>query len=180
MKYAAFIRGIGPGDPAKSNASLCKVFEDLGYDDVRAFISSGNILFETDITDTDNLELMIEKALTDQLGFTANVIVRSQPQLAAFVASQPFGTKQHSRTEYLTVTFIKANRAEQGVELTKAPLGKSFHLLSYNPDIHAVCGITNTTVGKTPDFMVWLERQYGKDITTRTFNTIQRVLAKLD
>jgi uncharacterized protein (DUF1697 family) len=64
MNYAAFIRGIEPRDPAKSNASLCKVFEDLGYSDVWAFISSGNILFETADMDINT----IEKALTEQLG----------------------------------------------------------------------------------------------------------------
>jgi uncharacterized protein (DUF1697 family) len=180
MKYAAFIRGIGPGDPAKSNASLCRVFESLDYSNVRGFISSGNILFETAVKDTDRLEDAIEKALTEHLGFAAMVIVRSKTDLEKFVATQPFGTKEHSRTNYQTVTFRKSKRAEQGVELPKTPLGKSFRLLSYDANIRAVCGITDTTVGKTPDFMVWLERQYGKNITTRTYNTIQRVLAKMN
>jgi uncharacterized protein (DUF1697 family) len=180
MNYAAFIRGIGPGDPAKSNASLVKVFESLGYQNARAFISSGNILFETgEERPTDDLETEIEQALTEQLGFQAKTVVRSHDQLAKFIASKPFGAKKHSPRTYLTVTFLKTKRAEQGIDLPKVPLGKSFRLLRYDQDIRAVCGITDTTVGKTPDFMVWLERQYGKDITTRTYNTVLRVAAKL-
>jgi uncharacterized protein (DUF1697 family) len=180
MNYTAFIRGIGPGDPAKSNASLIKVFESLGYSNVRAFISSGNILFETEEErPTDQLETEVEQALTEQLGFQATTIVRSSDQLQKFIASKPFGDQTHSPTTYLTVTFIKSKRAEQGVELPDIPLGKSFRLLSYDKGIQAVCGITNTTVGKTPDFMIWLERQYGKDITTRTMSTVRRVAAKL-
>jgi uncharacterized protein (DUF1697 family) len=180
MNYAAFIRGIGPGNPAKSNASLVKVFESLGYQNVRAFISSGNILFETgQERPTDQLETEIEQALTEQLGFQAKTVVRSHDQLAKFIAGVPFGAKKHNPTTYLTVTFLKTKRTEQGIDLPKVPLGKSFHLLRYDQDIRAVCGITNTTVGKTPDFMVWLERQYGKDITTRTYNTVLRVAAKL-
>jgi uncharacterized protein (DUF1697 family) len=180
MKFVAFIRGIGPGDPAKSNASLCKVFEGLGYSNVRAFISSGNILFETADTNTDKLEATIEKALTEQLGFAAMVIVRNKADLEKFVATEPFGDDAHSRTNYQTVTFLKTKWAEQGIKLPTVPLGKSFRLLNYDQNIRAVCGITDTTVGKTPDFMTWLERQYGKDITTRTYNTVCRVLAKMN
>jgi uncharacterized protein (DUF1697 family) len=180
MKYAAFIRGIGPGDPAKSNASLCKVFESLGYKNVRAFISSGNILFEAEEErPADKLEHDIEQALTEQLKFKAMAIVRSHRQLQKFINGRPFGEQTHSPTTYLTVTFVKTKRAAQGIELPEIPLGKSFRLLGYDKELQAVYGITDTTKGKTPDFMIWLERQFGKDITTRTFNTIQRVTAKL-
>jgi uncharacterized protein (DUF1697 family) len=180
MKYAAFIRGIGPGDPAKSNASLCRVFESLGYGNVRAFISSGNILFETDKErPTDELEQAIEQALTNQLGFRATAVVRSHDQLAKFIDTEPFGDQTHSPSTYLTVTFLKTKRMAQGVELPEVPPGKSFKLLSYSPELQAVCGTTDTRAQKTPDFMVWLERQFGKDITTRTYNTVQRVTSKL-
>jgi hypothetical protein len=36
------------------------------------------------------------------------------------------------------------------------------------------------TVSKTPDLMVCLEKQFGKQITTRTWKTIGRILKKLD
>jgi uncharacterized protein (DUF1697 family) len=34
MKYAAFLRGIGPGDPRMRNDQLRGVFESLGYSDI--------------------------------------------------------------------------------------------------------------------------------------------------
>ena len=39
--------------------------------------------------------------------------------------------------------------------------------------------IDNSVPGKTPNFMQWLERSYGKDITTRTWLTVQRIATKL-
>ena len=39
--------------------------------------------------------------------------------------------------------------------------------------------IDNST-GATPDFMARLEKTYGKDITTRTWLTVQRVVKKME
>ena len=36
------------------------------------------------------------------------------------------------------------------------------------------------TDGLDTDFMVKLERQFSKDITSRTWNTIQRILKKME
>ena len=35
--------------------------------------------------------------------------------------------------------------------------------------------IDNSDPGRTPDFMAWLEKTYGKDITTRTWDTVAKV-----
>ena len=34
-------------------------------------------------------------------------------------------------------------------------------------------------VGRTPDLMLWLEKQFGKKITTRTWKTVGKILAKM-
>jgi hypothetical protein len=35
------------------------------------------------------------------------------------------------------------------------------------------------TTGKTPDLMSWLEKQYGKEISSRTWKTVNRLLARM-
>jgi hypothetical protein len=44
----------------------------------------------------------------------------------------------------------------------------------------AICSVIDLTGSKTPDLMVWLEKQFGKQITTRTWKTVGRILRKLD
>ncbi|MGB7979794.1 MAG: hypothetical protein WCF36_03250 [Candidatus Nanopelagicales bacterium] len=40
--------------------------------------------------------------------------------------------------------------------------------------------MTDSTVpGQTPTFMTWLQRTCGKDITTRSWLTVQRVVSKM-
>jgi uncharacterized protein (DUF1697 family) len=175
---AAFLRGIGPGDPRKSNESLRRVFEQLGFDNVRSFISSGNILFESPQTATDQLEQMIEKGFRDQLGMEVPAFVRSRKEIEAFVARKPFGALEHKRETYLTVTLLRTGNRKQGRAVT-GKRGDDVRVVSYDVAFRAVCAVTDTTAAKTPDFMIWLERELGKDITTRTQNTLERVLRKL-
>src|SRR3954464_9558314 len=107
FKYAALIRGIGPGDPKKSNESLRSVFESLGFQNVRSVISSGNLIFESSERNTDKLERIIESAWTEQLGFEAPTIIRSQDQLQKILESDPFSGVTHSDTSYQLITFCK-------------------------------------------------------------------------
>ena len=178
VAYAAFLRGIGPGDPRKSNESLRRVFEQLGFHNVRSFISSGNILFESPEADTDRLEQMIEMGFRDQVGMEVPAFVRSRKEIEAFVARKPFGALEHNRETYLTVTLLRTGNGKQGKAVI-ARRADDLRVVCYDVAFRAVCAVTNTTASATPDFMVWLERELGKDITTRTQNTLGRVLRKL-
>ncbi len=44
----------------------------------------------------------------------------------------------------------------------------------------AIFSTTDNTVITTSDLMTWLEKQFGKGITSHTQQTIQRILAKLN
>ncbi|MBA3630748.1 MAG: hypothetical protein H0W55_13940 [Actinobacteria bacterium] len=46
----------------------------------------------------------------------------------------------------------------------------------YDRDIYSVIDLTST---RTPDLMPWLEREFGKEITTRTYKTVGRILKRL-
>lgn len=87
-RYVAFLRGVNLGKRQTKSADLKKVFESLGYASVRTLISSGNVSFETGAT--KGLKARIEKALEEHFGFEIGVVVRSQAELAAMIASTPY------------------------------------------------------------------------------------------
>jgi hypothetical protein len=39
--------------------------------------------------------------------------------------------------------------------------------------------VTDTTSRSTPDVMAWLEKEFGRDISSRTWLTVHRVLKKM-
>lgn len=178
-KYAAMIRGIGPGNPNMRGEKLKMAFESVGLANVRPVITSGNVVFESDIADTATLEKMAEAALPWLLDFSRDVFVRSQADLQAIVDADPFAGLVHENAgkTYLTVTFFKTPPSELP-SLPYQPAGKSFELVAMVDG--ALCCVVDLTSGKTPDMMVWLEREFGKGLTTRTYATIARLLSKLN
>jgi uncharacterized protein (DUF1697 family) len=174
--YVALLRGIMPANPNMHNHKLRQVFEDLGFKNVRTVISSGNVLFEADTADSQKLEAKIEAALPEKLGFNSTTIVRSRADLQKLVDRQPFGVAEHTKATNLNVTFLKT---KTGSDLTfpHQPPGKSYTILS--SDGSQVCSTIDISGSKTPDLMTWLEKQFGKTISTRTYQTVQRILAKM-
>lgn len=176
-KYVALIRGIGPGDPQKTNQKLCGALESLGFSNVESVISSGNVIFESDEDDARKLEEMIEAAWPKLLGFEATTIVKSQAQLQKLLAADPFNGALHTGNSYLLITFFK-RPTKPGFDLPYQPSGKPYKIVGYKNN--ALFTITDNTIIKTSDLMTWLEKQFGKEITSRTPLTIQRILKRMD
>lgn len=172
------IRGVGPQNPNMRGEKLRGAFEALGFTNVRPVISSGNVVFETDAADAAKLEAAIEDALSRLLDFSRDTFVRSQAQLQALVKADPFAGLVHENAgkTYLTVTFFKSPPTYLPT-LPHKPEGKEFSL---HANIDGVlCCVVDLSGSKTTDLMAYLERHYGKQITTRTWKTIDRLLAKL-
>ena len=178
MKYAALIRGIGPGNPNMRGPKLASVFESLGCTEVRPFLGSGNVLFTSELGSIKELEFMAEAALPRLLGFEREVFIRSEADLRKIVDANPFGELKHENSgkTYLTVTFFKSPPKSLPT-LPYKPEGKAFTLVANVNG--ALCCVVDLTTGKTPDMMQWLERHYGKHLTTRTWSTVSRILIKL-
>jgi len=174
-KYIAFLRGIGPGNPSMHNDKLRAVFEEIGLGNVRSVIASGNIIFESNRTDVPTIESEIEQALFSRLGFSTTAIVRNEAQLQRLITANPFKGKTHGPTSYLLVTFTK-KPTKPNFKLPYQPPDKPYSLIQMVDD--TLFSVTDNTLIKTPDLMSWLEKQLGKAISSRTWNTIIKISQK--
>jgi len=178
-RYAALLRGISPSGTNMTNDKLRGVFERLGFENVASVLASGNIVFHTAEAGAARLEQRIEQALADDLGLKSRTVIRTHGELRALLDTDPFAGLTHGRGTYLTATFLKdAAAAPRSVPKQSDPRTQ---IVRYDKAARAVLAITdNSHPGTTPDFMSWLERSYGKDITTRTWLTVQRIVTKLE
>ena len=95
--YVALLRGINVGGHRKvPMAALRETAESLGFDKVRTYVASGNLVFESGKS-AGALETALEKAIEARFGFPVDVIVRSATQWAALVAANPL--KEESEKE---------------------------------------------------------------------------------
>ena len=88
--YIAFLRGINLGSRNKIRmADLRELVADLGHENVRTHILSGNVLFESRRRNASKLERELERAIEKQFGFGVAVLVRTRDELAAIVRENP-------------------------------------------------------------------------------------------
>ena len=171
-KYVALLRGIAPTNPNMRNDKLRGVFENLGFENVKTVISSGNVIFESPSRSVKKLEETIEAAFPEQLGFKSTTIIRSQGQIQKLVDEDPFEGMTHSQTSSLNVTFLK-KKSRTEIRFPHKIDNRDYELLGMYDG--AICSVIDLTSAKTPDLMLWLEKQFGKEITTRTWKTVERI-----
>ncbi len=174
-KYAAFLRGINIGGRKVAMKDLQQVFESLGFKNVKTFIASGNVVFESDNSDSTYLKSIIEQKLKSQFAFDIATMLRSIEDLKVLADADPFkGAASDSKTK-LYVTFL-ADRPEERTVLPYEHPDKNF-ILVYLSDTEVCSILTLSPDTGTVDLMQFLEKQFGKKITTRNWNTIQKLLA---
>lgn len=176
-RYAALLRGIMPSNPNMRNDKLRGVFEGLGFEKVATVLSSGNLVFRTEPTDTAELEDRIQGALNAELGIAGGTLVRDYDELRDLLDRDPFEGLVHERGSYLTVTFFKRPIDDPEPAASADPLTR---VVGYDEPTRALLTVIDNSTPKTPDFMAWLDKTYGKDITTRTWLTIQKVVKKME
>ena len=120
-RFVALLRGINVGgrNPI-SMADLRDAFEAEGYRDPSTYISSGNVLFESD-TPRASLEKELEAMLERRLGVNLVVVVRSHRQIRNLVDRSPEGFGDEPDLYHSDVIFLKApltpNRAMRVVDV---------------------------------------------------------------
>lgn len=88
--YVALLRGINVGGKNKIKmADLKACMEALGFEDVRTYIQSGNVIFRTTEREQAVLTGQIEDALAETFGYQLPVVVRSEDEMKEIVAGAP-------------------------------------------------------------------------------------------
>lgn len=174
-RWVALLRGIAPMRENQKNDKLRAVCEELGFGDVDSVASSGNLLFDADNDDRDELQSQLEAAWPDQLGFESISVLRSCQEVAELVAAAPFGDREHGRETYLLVTF--AQEPVPTDDLPQPPDDAAFELLGSSGS--ELFTVTDTTgAAGTPDTMQWLEAQFGPQLTSRTWRIVQQIAGR--
>ncbi len=95
--YVALLRAVNVGGTGKLPMSdLRAMGEALGFANVRTFIASGNLLFDSDLGE-GAVKAALEARLEGYAGKRVPVLVRSAAELAAVVAADPFPDAHGSR-----------------------------------------------------------------------------------
>jgi len=90
LTFVALLRGINVGgNTLVPMRALKEVFETLGFDDVKTYINSGNVIFSTGKGSVRALETSIEKSLEETFGSPIRVVVKSRAEMKRIVGGMP-------------------------------------------------------------------------------------------
>jgi uncharacterized protein (DUF1697 family) len=87
--YVALLRGVNLGKRQLKMEDLRRVATEIGLEDARTDIASGNLLFRSDKGEAA-LKKSLEAALTDHMGARVGVMIRSAQELADAARANPF------------------------------------------------------------------------------------------
>jgi uncharacterized protein (DUF1697 family) len=149
--------------------ALKAAFEAAGFHDVKTVLSSGNVVFTTSPTSAASLQRRCEAAMTKELGHAFPTIVRSLDSLREVLESDPYRAFRLPAGSKRIVTFLRERpktKPALPVELDGARILALEGLEAFSAYVPSPKG---------PVFMTLIERTFGKDVTTRTWETVAKV-----
>lgn len=147
---------------------LQKAFEDLGFTQVRTLIASGNVLFESSEKNEEKLQEIIEKKLEIVFGFTILVILRSKKEIKDLIMHEPFkNSSQEKGTRFQITLFSGDIKSKENIKQ------EGFEILPIDKRTLASVVYPN---GKTTELMTFVDKNFGKNSTTRNWNTLLKLI----
>ena len=103
---------------------LKSLFEGLGFRNVRTYIQSGNVIFESN--EEKNLNYIVQQKISENYNFQVPVIIRSVHEMESVLNNNPFLRETDIDESKLHVTFLDTFPLKEHIKKTEA--------LNFKPD----------------------------------------------
>ncbi|AEV99644.1 hypothetical protein A4D02_27840 [Niastella koreensis] len=167
--YISILRGINvSGHRMIKMEALKKICTDLNFTNVQTYIQSGNIIFQSKMTDSKKISETITKNIAKVFDFDVPVITLTQTELETVINSNPFLNDKSKNPAFLHVTFLSDKPVKQNIEQLRHVdlkndnfeiVDKAIYL--YCPDSYSKSKLTNSL----------LETKLKVTATTRNWKT---------
>ena len=149
---------------------LKKAFESAGFTDVKTILASGNVVFNARDASETSLQRKAEAAMMQRLGDAFLTIVRPLDALREVLASDPYRAFRLDPAAKRIVTFLR----EKPTSTLVLPIGLGGARILTIKDREVFSAYVPNPKG--PVFMVLIEKTLGKEVTTRTWDTVAKVV----
>ncbi len=174
-KYVAVLRGINVSGKRKIKMSdLRALLAQEGFENVKTYIQSGNVVFSSKASDTRELELQISKMIEKQYGFAVPVIVQEAAQIKEIMVQNPFLLENAENEHTLYVAFLSDEPASEAIK--NIPPEQFLPDRFYIKGKHVfICYATRYSDSKLDNN--FLEKKLKVTATTRNWKTIKALAA---
>ena len=166
QSYVAFLRGVSPLNAKMPE--LKRAFELAGFGEVRTMLTSGNVVFSARPAPDAVLARKAEAAMQQHLERSFVTFVRSVDDLRQLLQSDPYAAFGAKRGFKRVVTFL-ASAPKTKLALPLEIVGGRILALAGRE----VFGDYRER-DRGPAFMTLLQKTFGKNITSRTWQTVEK------
>ena len=175
IKYFAFLRAINVGGKnIITMEELKKVFESLGLKNVKTYIQSGNVIFESSEKNQDVIIKKGEAAIHKRLGCDVPLFLRTESEMAEIIKNEPFKKNKPASSTKLYFTFLR-NEIKSIKKLPYQSEKKDVEIIAIkNCDLYCLTKEINGRFGFPNNFV---EKEFGVCATSRNWNTITKIFS---
>ncbi len=172
MKYVALLRGINVGGKAKVEMSkLREAFEELGYENVKTYINSGNVIFESKEKDAQRMNGKIEKYLEKTFGLAIKIVVRDADNILMLAQKVP--TEWENAGDQKTDVLFLWEDFDSKDSLKLIEPKEGVDVLMYLPGA-IVWNVDRRQINKT-GMKKFIGSKLYKNMTARNVNTLRKL-----
>jgi uncharacterized protein (DUF1697 family) len=172
MKFVAFLRGINVGGKTIIKMeNLRQVFSALGCSNVKTYIQSGNVVFETDETDQAKLTEKIENSVEANF-FRTPVMIRSIEEIRDAIENNPFADEKFEDKLFHHV-FLAEKLSDEKIEMLLANNRQSEKFAVRNREVYCLLreGVADSLLGKK-----YIDNKLKVAATARNWRTVNKIL----
>jgi len=175
MTYVALLRGINVGGKSKVEMVRLKTtFEDLGFDSVKTFINSGNVIFISDSTDPKKLVSQIEQAIERNFDLNIKVVLRDLQAIQATVEALPANWVNDATTK-CDVMFLWDDIDTPDVLKQLPQIHTDFEEIKYIPG--AILWRADKPFARKSKILKIIGTDLYKKMTIRNCNSVRKIYA---
>ena len=179
--FLALLRGINvSGKKIIKMEDLRMLLGDAGYTNVKTYIQSGNVIFDSAETSKDKLARDIEALLEKQYGFDVTVFVTDKQSVEQAIDNNPFtGGREEEPSGFkkLYVTFLSDVPSDENKEkLRQAPVGDD--LIEFSGNILYFKLESKVSDSKLSNALI--ESKLKLRATSRNWNTTLKLLSMME
>jgi uncharacterized protein (DUF1697 family) len=105
--HIALLRGVNVGGRKVLKDDLLGLAKDLGFDDAKTLLASGNLVLWGKAEADSDLEKRLEDGLEKRMGLRTEFFVRTPAELKAIIDANPYPDEVKSHPNHLLVHFMK-------------------------------------------------------------------------
>lgn len=170
--YIALLRGINVGGNNKlPMRALTSLLEEMGLRNVKTYIQSGNVVFQSDRTDIAALEKEITAVIDKRHGFAPQLFILDVQALKAALAANPFpeGEADHKSLHFFFLDGVPRNPNWAALEAMKGT-NERFKLIDKVFYLHAPDGIGRSKLAEN------FAKGWKVAVTARNWRTVKTML----